>query len=203
MEGIKLEGLHSESAVLIESFIEGREFSCIVVRTETGEIKALPPTEIIKGKEIYDYRSKYLPGMSRKQTPIDLPNAEIQKIREACIELFEFFRFDVYARIDGFYKADGSIILNDPNTTSGMLPSSFFFHQAAEIGLNPSQFLTFLIRQSLSERLKANPLHPIITIMLQELDAYMAQLKDGDSPQTKVAVIMGGYSTERLSLIHI
>ena len=44
--------------------------------------------------------------------------------------------------IDGFYTEGRDIYLNDPNTTSGMLPSSFFFHQAAEIGLNPSQFIT-------------------------------------------------------------
>ena len=48
---------------------------------------------------------------------------------------------------------DGKVYLNDPNTTSGMLPSSFFFHQAAEIGLNPTQFLTFIIVISLKARI--------------------------------------------------
>jgi UDP-N-acetylmuramate--alanine ligase len=53
-----------------------------------------------------------------------------------------------------FLSKDGKVFLNDPNTTSGMMPSSFFFHQAAEIGLNPSQFLTFIIRTSLAKRIK-------------------------------------------------
>ena len=52
----------------------------------------------------------------------------IQDIREECIKLFELFQFNVYARIDGFVGEDKYIYLNDPNTTSGMLPSSFFFH---------------------------------------------------------------------------
>ena len=57
-----------------------------------------------------------------------------------------------YARLDGFITEEGDILLNDPNTTSGMMPSSFFFHQAAEVGLNPSQFLTFILYTSLQER---------------------------------------------------
>ena len=193
-----LEALDGENEVLVEEFIEGTEFSCIVVRNEVGEVIALPPTQIIKGQEIYDYRSKYLPGMSRKQTPIDLPNIEwIENIRVACGELFEFFRFEVYARIDGFIWADGSIVLNDPNTTSGMLPSSFFFHQAAEIGLNPSQFLTFLIRQSLQERYQSILTSEKYLPLLQDLDAKIEELKTANRETIKIGVVLGGYSSER------
>ena len=91
----------------------------------------------MKGNDVFDYRSKYLPGLSRKITPIDLPEEQIQEIRTEAVALFETFGFNVYARLDGFVAENGTVFLNDPNTTSGMLPSSFFFHQAAEIGLNP------------------------------------------------------------------
>ncbi len=196
-ETLFLEAMDGENEVLVEEFIEGTEFSCIVIRLESGEVVALPPTEIIKGQEIYDYRSKYLPGMSRKQTPIDLPDEWIENIREACQELFSFFRFDVYARIDGFIRKDGSIVLNDPNTTSGMLPSSFFFHQAAEIGLNPSQFLTFLIRQSLQERYQSVLKSEKYAALLENLDSRIAELKASTQETMKVGVILGGYSSER------
>jgi UDP-N-acetylmuramate--alanine ligase len=117
-EVVTIEGLSGESEVLIEEFIEGREFSCIVIQNESAQAVALPPTEIVKGKEVFDYRSKYLPGLSRKITPIDLPEADITRIRQECVRLFDYFHFNVYARIDGFIKADGTIFLNDPNTTS-------------------------------------------------------------------------------------
>src|SRR5213075_1430684 len=68
-----LQSVFEEQEVLIEEFIEGIEFSCIVIRNENGKALALPPTEIKKGGEVYDYRSKYLAGMSRKVTPIGLP----------------------------------------------------------------------------------------------------------------------------------
>lgn len=153
---IALHGIDTECEVMIEQFIHGKEFSCIVIQDEQGKPIALPPTEIVKGKELFDYRSKYMPGLSRKVTPIQATTAQIDDITNSCEQLFNYLKFDVYARIDGFLTENNEVFLNDPNTTSGMLPSSFFFHQAAEIGWSPSVFLTFIIRTSLQQRIIAN-----------------------------------------------
>jgi D-alanine-D-alanine ligase len=196
-DGFILESLDGESTVLVEGFIEGKEFSCIVVEDEEGKAIALPPTEIRKGKELFDYRSKYLPGLSRKITPIDLPEEQIEAIRKECEKLFRELHFDVYARIDGFLSKDGKIFLNDPNTTSGMMPSSFFFHQAAEIGLNPSQFLTFIIRTSLAKRWIQSKGNVNLKKLLSHLDEIILKDKNASGNKTRVAVILGGYSSER------
>ena len=231
---VLLVSVSGEARVLVEQFIHGREFSCIVVEDAAGEPLALPPTEIVKGEELFDYRSKYLPGLARKVTPIDLPEAEIQRIRTACEDMFRTFDFQVYARLDGFIsikneelKIKNSIVgeeeeslhgtqlltdqtqpttnsqqpatlyLNDPNTTSGMLPASFFFHQAAEIGLNPSQFLTYIIRTSLAARRRGGMAPVRLAQQLFLLDEAVAARRQADQPRTRVAVIMGGYSSER------
>lgn len=187
-----------EETVLLEQFIDGKEFSCIVVRDESGQVIGLPPTEIIKGSEVFDYRSKYLPGLSRKQTPIQLEDEQIDAIRTESERLFKELDFQVYARIDGFFTPNGAIYLNDPNTTSGMLPSSFFFHQAAEIGLNPSQFLTFIIRISIQERIAAQDNPPDAWHELaSQLDRGIQQLRNEAEQRQRVAVILGGYSFER------
>jgi UDP-N-acetylmuramate--alanine ligase len=200
--GLVLEALDGESKVLVEGFIEGKEFSCIVLQNSDAtddktKVIALPPTEIRKGKELFDYRSKYLPGLSRKITPIDLPTIQIQAIRNECTRLFDALNFDVYARIDGFISKEGKIFLNDPNTTSGMMPSSFFFHQAAEIGLNPSQFLTFIIRTSLAQRSISMRNKEAVGSLLTKLDQAIAADKNAATDKIKVAVILGGYSSER------
>ena len=194
---LTLTNVEREHMVLVEAFIKGREFSCIVVQDENGKALALPPTEIVKGGEVFDYRSKYLPGLSRKITPIDLPTDEIQRIREACSKLYKAFGFNVYARLDGFITEAGDIFLNDPNTTSGMLPSSFFFHQAAEIGLNPSQFLTYIIRTSIAERLKSGKDTVQFTQLLHQLDTSIKEGQAHRHDKIRVGVIMGGYSSER------
>ncbi|MDQ2795497.1 MAG: D-alanine--D-alanine ligase, partial [Bacteroidota bacterium] len=126
-----------------------------------------------------------------------LPEAEIERIRQQCQAMFRTFGFQVYARLDGFVGHDGQLFLNDPNTTSGMLPASFFFHQAAEIGLNPSQFLTYLIRTSLAARRRAG-LRPVkLGALLAKLDAAVAGRQHEATERIRVAVIMGGYSSER------
>ena len=196
-EIISLTSTHAEEKILIESFLHGKEFSCIVIQGTQGNPFALPPTEIRKGAELFDYRSKYLPGISRKVTPIEIDEATIEKIREACCQLFENIYGNVYARIDGFYTDKGEIYLNDPNTTSGMLPSSFFFHQAAEIGLNPSQFLTYIIRTSLQQRILTGKKNQSLKSMLQQLDTHIKTLQQAIDKKIRIAVIMGGFSSER------
>lgn len=196
-EVLTLAAHQTESEVVAEAFIEGREFSCVVLRQEDERVTALPPTEIRKIEGVFDYRSKYLAGLSRKVTPIDLPLVQIEAIRAECVRLFEYLEFQTYARIDGFIQADGTIILNDPNTTSGMLPSSFFFHQAAEIGLNPSQFITYIIRTSLQERIRTSLECALYDDLLQRLDWALDAQKQQAQQKQKIAVLLGGYSAER------
>lgn len=196
-ETLLLESINGEQEVIVESFITGKEFSCIVIQNESDRPVALPPTEIRKENELFDYRSKYLPGMSSKITPINLPDHAIASIRQESERLFNELNFNVYARIDGFYSDEEKVYLNDPNTTSGMLPSSFFFHQAAEIGLDPSQFLTYLIRTSLTERLKSGKHIHALNRMTSKLDEMIISFQSAAESRTKVAVIMGGYSSER------
>ena len=197
INGLVIEALDGESEVIVEGFVEGREFSCIVIQNEDNEPISLPPTEIKKGKELFDYRSKYLPGLARKITPIDLPREQINTILNECERLFNELHFNVYARIDGFIKQDGSIFLNDPNTTSGMMPSSFFFHQAAEIGLNPSQFLTYIIRTSLAQRIINDKNSGAYNTLLTILENSIKQEKNISTKKIKIAVFLGGYSSER------
>ena len=192
---IQLNSLRGEEEVLLEAYIEGREFSCMVLEAIPGQPLALPPTEIIKGDVHFDYRAKYLPGIVRKETPMQLPATQLHTIRKTCVALFSTLGFQVYARIDGFFTPDHQIYLNDPNTTAGMNPSSFLFHQAAEVGLNPTQLLTFLIRTSLMARMRTA--NPHVTQLVDSLDQHKADSEQAKSEKLRVGIIMGGFSAER------
>lgn len=194
---IVISAVEGESEVLAESFIEGKEFSCIVIEDENGLPVALPPTEIRKGKELFDYRSKYLPGLSRKITPIQIPDEQLNAIRTNCEQLFSALHFNVYARIDGFIKTDGTVFLNDPNTTSGMMPSSFFFHQAAEIGMNPSQFITFILFTSLKCRMNDLRNYTSLPDLIRRFTKLLEADHKAHQVRQRAAVILGGYSSER------
>ncbi len=196
-ENITIKAVDSEQTVICEAFIDGMEFSCVVTVDEEGTAFALPPTQIMKGEEVYDYQSKYMPGRSRKITPIELAEAEIKLIQSECVALYKMLGFKVYARIDGFFTKDGRVLLNDPNTTSGMLPSSFFFHQAAELGLDPSGFITFIIRNSIAERDRYSLTLNRYKSMLTTLDAAIGSIQSNAIQKQRVGVILGGYSFER------
>ncbi len=77
------------------------------------------------------------------------------------------------------------------------MPSSFFFHQAAEIGLNPSQFLTYIIRTSLIERKSDTQNNYLLSVLLSRLEKNIDLLKNNSEKKIRVAVILGGYSSER------
>ena len=77
------------------------------------------------------------------------------------------------------------------------MPSSFFFHQAAEIGLNPSNFLSYIIRTSLSERIRNSMKLNLYDKQLRQFDDKLNARNSNSNSKTKVAVILGGYSSER------
>jgi D-alanine-D-alanine ligase len=162
-QGSLQEGLASafewDNSVLVEEFLDGIEFSSIVLEQD-GEFKPLGLTEIKPQSEFYTYDDKYMPGRCRKFTPPrNIKKDDIGKIETDVVRAFRALGFRGYGRIDGFVTSDGRVLITDPNSSSGMAPSSFFFEQAAESGLLPSMIISELIEISLRiHRGKKGPL---------------------------------------------
>ncbi len=187
-----IESTLSEGAVIVEELIDSHEFSCIVVRNEDGSATALPPTEMAQGAELSDYFSDYMNGMAQRETPARLPEAQISHIRSECVRLFQEMGFGAYARIDGFAYSDGRILIREANNTSPLLPSSLLFHQAAEIGLNPTQLLNFIVRASLQERRAEHPERSAYADLLQGLDAALDALRHTATTKRNIAIAFSG-----------
>jgi len=150
LDGSIKEALRWDRAVLIEEFLEGIEFSCIVLERD-GEIAPLDLTEIYPQSAFYTYDDKYMPGRCRKFTPPkNIPRETAEIIKAEATRAFEVLGFRSYGRIDGFYLKDGRIFITDPNSSSGMAPSSFFFEQAASAGMLPSMMISTLIQNALA-----------------------------------------------------
>lgn len=196
---ITLTAPDAPNRLLVEEFISGKEVSVIVIEDEKGNPVALPPTEIVKNQSVYDYHDKYLSGSVHKYTPARLCDSVLRMIQTEAERLTKACDFQVFARIDGILSADESVIyFNDPNTTSGMLPGSFLFHQAAEVGFTPTRFLTYLIERSLQRRWQQTGY-----FVMQFCPPY-ADFEKKSHTNTdllknveRIAVVMGGYSSER------
>ena len=159
LEGGIEEALRWDRAVLVEEYLEGTEFSCIVLE-EQGEARALAVTEIHPQSDFYTYEDKYMPGRCRKFTPPKtIPPEATRRIEAEAVRAFHALGFRSYGRIDGFYQPDGRVLITDPNSSSGMAPSSFFFEQAAHAGLLPAMIISCLIQNALEiHRGKRGPL---------------------------------------------
>jgi D-alanine-D-alanine ligase len=142
------DALKWDTAVLVEEFLDGIEFSCIVLE-EDGEARTLDLTEIYPQSEYYTYDDKYMPGRCRKFTPPkNIPPDVVGKIKTEVLKAYLALGFRSYGRIDGFLAKDGRILITDPNSSSGMAPSSFFFEQAASSGMLPTMVISKLIQNA-------------------------------------------------------
>ena len=148
-----------DNAVLAEEYLDGVEFSAIVLE-EDGEARVLELTEIYPQSAYYTYDDKYMPGRCRKFTPPkNIPRETADRIKQSVLRAYHALGFRSYGRIDGFCLKDGRILITDPNSSSGMAPSSFFFEQAASAGLLPGMIISTLIQNALAiHREKKGPL---------------------------------------------
>ncbi len=166
---------NAEEVILFEEFVEGQEFSCGCIQDPDGRYVALPPTEIVKVSEVFDFNSKYRPGATRKRIPIDTSFENNRRAQENVAEVAEGLGIDVCVRIDGFLTPGGDILLHDPNTIPGMSPTSLIFKQMAEIGLNVTQTITYFIRQSIRQRLNNGKDTVRLRAQLQALDRKISE----------------------------
>jgi D-alanine--D-alanine ligase len=146
-DSLKIISENCENEVLIEEFVDGIEFSSIVLQEKNKKPVCLPPTGLIKKNSFVSYTDKYLYGQILKKTPIKLDLYMLEKLSKLVEKIFLELSFSTYARIDGIIQ-EKKIYINDPNTTVGMLPSSFLFQQASQIGMAPRDLITFIIKNS-------------------------------------------------------
>jgi UDP-N-acetylmuramate--alanine ligase len=176
--------------VIIEECIDGMEFSCIIITDyKTGQLIALPPTEIEieEGSLIFDYEQKYMPGRAIKHTPARCSEEALQRIQETCKKVFAILGFENLGRIDGFLTQDGRIIITDPNSFSGMAPSSYAFLQAAQVGINHTALINHLIETELHA-------YGMLTKLERE---EQKEISMAQTAKVRIAVLLGGVSNEK------
>ncbi len=169
--------INAEDQILLEEFMTGQEFSCGVIQDDDGTVIALPPTEIAKMDEnqTFDFKTKYKLNVTRKFIPVRTALENNQNIQYNIALVFEKLGMNAVARIDGFLTPDGRVLLHDPNTLPGMSPTSLIFKQMAEIGLDVTHAITYLIRQSLRERIRTGKDTIHLRKLLATLDANIEQ----------------------------
>lgn len=127
-----LDAFKHDSEVIVEEFIEGREFSCGIVKTRKG-VQVMPLTEVIPQAEFFNYEQKYSENGAKEITPADLPQEHAKVCQQIVLKVFNLLRLKKVARIDFILKNE-QFYLIEVNTLPGMSPKSILPQQALHIG---------------------------------------------------------------------
>ena len=135
-----------EEEVLIEDYIEGREFSVGVI-----DFKALPIIEIAPIEGFYDYKNKYKAGSAVETCPADLPQEITEQMQRYAEAVTKALGLDTYSRMDFLLDKENRMYCLEANTLPGMTPTSLLPQEAQAVGMNFEELCEKLIQISLEK----------------------------------------------------
>lgn len=133
--------------ILIEQFIDGKEFTCGLVKLSEQEL-IFPVTEVIPQNEFFDYEAKYVAGKTDEITPARISPELTQKIQQLSSRIYDLCDCSGIVRIDYILK-DGEFYFLEVNTTPGMTATSFVPQQIAVMGKKLGDVLGMIIEDKL------------------------------------------------------
>lgn len=138
------EAFSYEDNILVEEYIEGREFSVGVL-----DGKALPVIEIEPLEGFYDYKNKYKAGATKETCPAVLPKEISERMQRWAEKACESAGVTTYARVDQLLTEDGDIYCLEINTLPGMTGTSLLPQEAAAAGISYDELTEKIIEISL------------------------------------------------------
>ncbi len=134
-----------DTQVLVEEFIQGREFTVGVYSGKNG-IQVLPATEIISSKEFFDFEAKYTPGVSQEITPGRMSAEEMDRVNQIAKEVYLKLNCRGVVRIDYILEeGTGNFYFIEINTVPGQSENSIIPQQVRATGRTIQEFYTELI----------------------------------------------------------
>jgi D-alanine-D-alanine ligase len=145
LQGIEI-AYKEDTAILIESFLDGTEVSVSVIEYE-GAIKVLPITEIVSENDFFDYEAKY-EGKSQEITPARISSEEKSRVEAIAKKVYKVLN------MSGFSRAEYIFINGEPhfleiNTVPGMTLESILPQQAKEAGISLHELFDNSIQMAL------------------------------------------------------
>ena len=122
-----------DNEILVETFIEGREFSIGVI-TYKNIVTVLPITEIIASNDFFDYEAKY-EGKSQEITPAKIDNKLIDNLNKISKDIYKMIGLKGFSRSEFIVNKDGIFFL-ETNTVPGLTSESILPQQAQHAGIS-------------------------------------------------------------------
>ena len=136
-----------EDNLIIEEYVEGREFSVGVI-----DYKALPIIEIAPIEGFYDYTNKYKAGATVDTCPAVLTEEQTKEMQKHAEDGAAALGIENYCRLDFMMRKDGRMYCLEANTLPGMTPTSLLPQEAQVLGISYPELCELLIQLSLRKR---------------------------------------------------
>lgn len=131
------------SEVVVEEYIEGREFSCGILGNQV-----LPVIEIKPKNQFFDYEAKYNEGKALEICPANISEEMTSQIQEIALKVFQIIGGRGCARVDMMMKDDKVYVL-EVNTLPGMTQNSLLPQEAQTAGISYPELLDKMIELGL------------------------------------------------------
>ncbi|MEX0893641.1 MAG: D-alanine--D-alanine ligase [Gemmatimonadota bacterium] len=141
-----------DDEVMLEHFVPGRELTVPILGDE-----ALPVGEIIPEHEIFDYASKYQPGMAQEIFPADLAERVAAEARRLGLAAHRALKLRGFSRVDFRLDAQDRLWCLEVNTLPGLTSASLMPKGAAAAGMSFPELCDRICRLALE------PEHPRAT----------------------------------------
>lgn len=141
------EGFRYDKEVIVEQYIEGREFSVGVI-----DGRALPVIEIAPKQGFYDYKNKYQAGSTVETCPAELSDRKTKEMQMFAEKAFRALRLKNYARMDFMMNEEEEIFCLEANTLPGMTPTSLLPQEAQAEGMDFGQLCIRIIDTALKKK---------------------------------------------------
>ncbi|HEV8510543.1 MAG TPA: D-alanine--D-alanine ligase [Gemmatimonadales bacterium] len=128
-DAVKLAARYDDE-VMAEQFIPGRELTVGVL----GDMP-LPVGEIVPKHELFDYETKYTPGMSEETFPAKIETLLARQLQEYALMAHRALKLSGYSRIDFRVSPEGDIFCLEANSLPGMTRTSLFPQAAQAAGI--------------------------------------------------------------------
>jgi D-alanine-D-alanine ligase len=133
-----------DSEVLVEQWIQGREFTVSVLNG-----KALPIVEMRTPRSFYDYEAKYQSNSTQYLCPAPLNAEQTAYLQQIAAEAFSAVGASGWGRVDAMLDEQGNFYLLEVNTVPGMTEKSLVPMAAKAAGLTFEQLVLQILEQSL------------------------------------------------------
>lgn len=147
--------------LLVETFINGREFNVALVEQEQEGVEVLPPAEIVfdqwpQGKpKILTYQAKWMnTSAAYQQTRRQFVEEEslAQSLKQTALQCWQTFGLNGYARVDFREDQDGRLWVLEINANPGIASDSGFMAAADRAGYPSAQIIQRLLDVALKPK---------------------------------------------------